>query len=93
LKTASEVFADRTYQDDGSLTPRSQPNALIEDELEAIRQVLQMVHEGTVTTVSGKKIPIVADTICVHSDGKHAVAFARSIHQALQQKNIATTAI
>ena len=93
LKTASEVFADRTYQDDGSLTPRSHPNALIEDEGVALRQVLQMVHEGTVTAVSGKRIPIVADTICIHSDGRQAVAFARSIHQALQQTNIATKAI
>jgi UPF0271 protein len=93
LKTASEVFADRTYQDDGSLTPRTEANALIEDEGHAVRQVLQMVQEGTVKTVSGKIIPIVADTVCLHSDGKHALSFARSIHQALQQKNIATTAL
>ena len=54
LKTASEVFADRTYQDDGSLTPRSQPNALIEDTDKAVQQVLQMIKEGTVTTVFRK---------------------------------------
>ena len=80
LKTASEVFADRSYQDDGSLTPRSQPNALIEEEEKAVGQVLQMINEGTVTTVSGKKIPIIAQTICIHSDGIHAVEFARAIH-------------
>lgn len=85
LKTASEVFADRTYQDDGSLTPRSQPNALIEDEEKCIQQVLQMVKEGTVTTVSGQRIPIVAETICIHGDGKHAVRFAKKIHQALKE--------
>lgn len=83
LKTASEVFADRTYQDDGSLTPRSQPNALIEDEEQSIQQVLQMVKEKTVTSVSGKKVPIVVDTICIHGDGKHAVRFAKKIHEAL----------
>lgn len=85
LATASEVFADRTYQDDGSLTPRSQPNALIEDEEQCIRQVWQMIQQGTVTTTSGKIIPIVAGTICIHSDGKHAVSFAQKIHDALKQ--------
>ena len=86
LKVANEVFADRTYQDDGSLTPRSQPNALIEDEEQCIRQVLQMINEGTVTTTSGKIIPIVADTICIHGDGKHAVSFAKKIHEALKER-------
>ena len=83
LKTASEVFADRSYQDDGSLTPRSQQNALIEDVQKAVDQVLQMLNEGTVTAVSGKTIPIVAQTICIHSDGIHAVEFARAIHDAI----------
>lgn len=85
LTTASEVFADRTYQDDGSLTPRSLPNALIEDANKAVRQVLQMINEGTVTTVSGKIIPLVAETICIHGDGKHAVEFAKAIYAALPQ--------
>lgn len=84
LQTASEVFADRTYQDDGSLTPRSQPNALIEDTNKAVQQVLQMTKEGTVTTVSGKIISIVAETICIHGDGKHAVEFAKAIHNAIR---------
>lgn len=84
LKTASEVFADRTYQDDGSLTPRSQSNALIEDEQQCIQQVLQMVKQRTVTAVSGNTIPIVAETICIHGDGRHAVSFAKKIHQALK---------
>lgn len=85
LKTASEVFADRTYQDDGSLTPRSQPGAMIEDTDKAVAQVIQMIKEGTVTTISGKKIPIVAGTICIHGDGKHAVEFARAIHKAVKE--------
>ena len=85
LKTASEVFADRTYQDDGSLTPRSQPNALIENTEEMIQQVLMMAKEGKVKTVSGKEIPIVADTICVHGDGKHAVEFAKAIYTSLNK--------
>lgn len=86
IKTASEVFADRTYQDDGSLTPRSQPNALIEETGKVITQVLQMINEGTVTTQSGKVIPIVAETICIHGDGKQAVAFSKAIHTAIKQR-------
>jgi len=82
LKAFHEAFADRTYQDDGSLTPRSRPGALIEDVGEAISQVLQMINERTVTTVTGKVIPIVAQTICIHGDGKHAVEFAKAVHKA-----------
>lgn len=86
LKTASEVFADRTYRDDGSLTPRSQPHAVIENVDKAVQQVNQMIKEGTVTTLSGKKIPVVAETICIHGDGKQAVKFAQAIHDALQKR-------
>ncbi len=84
LKTANEVFADRTYLDDGSLTPRSQPNALIEDETKAVQQALQMIMQQTVTTTSGKTITINADTICIHGDGANAVAFVKAISTALK---------
>jgi UPF0271 protein len=90
LKTTSEVFADRSYQDDGSLTPRNREGALITEEEKSIRQVLQMLN-GTVTTVSGKIIPIEAETICLHSDGVHALAFAKRIHQALQDHHLAAS--
>jgi 5-oxoprolinase (ATP-hydrolysing) subunit A len=79
LKTMSEVFADRTYQDDGSLTPRSVDNAMIVDADKGLQQVWQMVTTGTVQTISGKTIPIVAETVCIHGDGKHAVAFAQKL--------------
>jgi UPF0271 protein len=85
LKASNEVFADRTYQEDGSLTPRSQPRALIEDAEAAVMQVVQIIREGTVQTVSGKIIPIVGETICIHGDGKHAVEFAKSIHNVLAE--------
>jgi 5-oxoprolinase (ATP-hydrolysing) subunit A len=88
LTTASEVFADRTYQDDGSLTPRTHPNALIENDETAIRQVMQMLREGTVTSVGNKQVPIVAETICLHGDGSHARSFAQLIHHTLQQQHI-----
>jgi UPF0271 protein len=88
LKTASEVFADRTYQEDGSLTPRSLPGALIENADTAVKQALQMIKEKTVTATTGKKIPIIADTICIHGDGKHAAAFAQQIHEAIMKEGI-----
>jgi 5-oxoprolinase (ATP-hydrolysing) subunit A len=93
LRIASEVFADRTYQDNGKLTPRSQPNALIEDEEASLQQVLQMIEQQTVTTVSGKTIAIKADTICLHGDGKHAAEFAEHIHRSLKQKRIDIKAV
>jgi UPF0271 protein len=83
LKTWSEVFADRTYQDNGSLTPRSQANAMIEEEQKAVDQVLQMVRKGTVTTVSGNEVPIVVETVCIHGDGKQAVQFAKTLYTKL----------
>lgn len=80
LRAANEVFADRTYQDDGSLTPRIKKGSLIEDPEEASRQALQMIKEKKVTTLTGKSIPITSDTICIHGDGKNAVTFAKTIH-------------
>ena len=88
LKTANEVFADRTYTDEGSLTPRSQPNALIESIDEAVQQAMQMINEQTVTSTSGKIIPVVADTICLHGDGKHALAFCNAIIQSIKTNKI-----
>ncbi len=88
LKTASEVFADRTYLDDGSLTPRFQPNALIEDESKAVEQALQMITQQTVTSTTGKNISLIADTICIHGDGANAIAFAKAISLALKQNHI-----
>ena len=93
LRTASEVFADRSYTDTGSLTPRSQSNALLNTDEEAISQVLQMIEQKKVSSVSGKEVPIIAETICIHGDGAHAVSFAKKIHHTLQQKNIGIQSI
>jgi UPF0271 protein len=93
LRTASEVFADRTYQDDGTLTPRSQANALVEDTAKSVIQVLQMIKDGTVTSTNGHKVSITADTLCIHGDGKNATALARVINQSLKQNNIDIKAI
>lgn len=88
LATASEVFADRTYQSDGSLTPRSQPNALIGNEEDAIAQVLMMVKQQQVVAVSGEAVTLKADTLCIHGDGAHAVDFAKTINQRLKNEGI-----
>jgi len=88
LSTASEVFADRTYQQDGSLTPRSQPNAMITDEEESISQVLRMIKEGVVRAQNGQDISVRADTVCVHGDGMKALAFADKIHHTFELQGI-----
>ena len=78
-----EAFADRTYQPDGSLTLRTLPNALIEEETKAIEQVMQIVKNKTVTCANGEIILLKADTICIHGDGKHAIQFAEALHSKL----------
>ncbi|MED1944188.1 MULTISPECIES: LamB/YcsF family protein [Brevibacillus] len=92
LATAHEVFADRTYQQDGTLTPRSQPNALITDQQQSIQQVIRMISEGRVLTQQGVNIPMRADSICIHGDGAHALEFAQSIREALLEAGITISA-
>lgn len=93
LVVASEVFADRTYQDDGSLTPRSRPDALIENGVRATAQALRMIREGKVSTTSGSEIVVQADTICLHGDGAHAVEFARGLREALAGAGVEVAAV
>lgn len=88
LRTASEVFADRTYRPDGSLTPRSESNALIHETEAAVAQVLQMIKSHKVTATDGTTIPIIADTVCIHGDGENALEFARTIRQKLVENGI-----
>lgn len=93
LKTASEVFADRSYQDDGSLTPRAQKGAMLVDAVSVANQVEQIVRHSNVTALSGKVLSLQADTICIHGDGPHAVSFAKAIYERLKQQNIDIKAI
>jgi UPF0271 protein len=88
LRTAHEVFADRTYQSNGTLTPRRQPDALITNADAAIAQVLRMVQGGWVRTQQGPEVAIRADTVCLHGDGAHALVFARQLRTALAQANV-----
>lgn len=91
LGIISEVFADRHYLADGSLVPRSRADALVDNDEEAISQVLQMVLQGSVPTVDGQNIAIQADSICLHGDGEHAISFAEKIRKALTEKQIHLT--
>ena len=88
LPVAYEVFADRTYQDDATLTPRSQADAMIEDPDLSIAQVKGMVVGGYVTSQNGKRVPVRADTLCIHGDQPGAATFARRIREALTQDGI-----
>ena len=88
LVFVSEVFADRTYQPDGSLTPRTAPDALIDHPETMVRQVLMMVRECKVRASGGIDVPIAADTICLHGDGDHAVEFAARIRAELERNGI-----
>lgn len=91
LGIISEVFADRHYLADGSLVPRSRADALVDNDEEAISQVLQMVLQGSVPTVDGQDVAIQADSICLHGDGEHAISFAEKIRKALTEKQIHLT--
>lgn len=91
LGTASEVFSDRTYQNDGSLTPRSEPNALITHTDQALTHVLDMIKYGCVRSTDGIMIKIRAETVCIHGDGKQAVEIARAINEKLTESGIHIT--
>jgi len=88
LRVAREVFADRTYQPDGSLTPRSQPGAVIGDANAVVAQVRQVVRDGLVTATDGTKVPLTADTVCLHGDGPNAVFFANRLKTELKKAMI-----
>lgn len=83
LRVACEVFGDRRYNEDGSLVSRRLPGAVLEDEAVAVAQVRQMVLEGSLTAVTGKTIPVKADTICVHGDNSHVVALVSRIRERM----------
>jgi UPF0271 protein len=93
LRVAFEVYADRSYQDDATLTPRSQPHAMIEDVDQSIAQVMRMVVNGHVIAHSGKTVPIAADTLCIHGDQPGAALFAKRIRAALDADGIAVRTI
>jgi UPF0271 protein len=90
LQTRQEVFADRHYQQNGTLVPRSQPDAMIEREEQAIEQTLNMILQRKVLSREGVWVAVQADTVCLHGDGEHALAFARQLrhHFSLHQISV-----
>ncbi len=88
LRVASEVFADRALNPDGSLVPRNQPGAVIRDTKKVIAASLKMVTEGKATAINGREIPLRADTICLHGDTEGAVALARNLREAMEAAGV-----
>ena len=88
LKTAAEVFADRAYEEDGSLVARTKPGAVITNEDEVIERVIRMIKSGCVKSITGKEIPIQVDSICVHGDNPKALNFVKMIRERLLSENI-----
>ena len=92
IAVAGEVFADRGYSDDGTLAPRDKPGGMIEDAAQSVKQALAMVEEGYVTSLSGKRVPVAADTMCLHGDQPGAASFAKALRKAFSERNISVAA-
>jgi len=88
IKYAIEFFADRNYNPDGTLVPRSAANAVIHDEDEACRRILKMVKEGKVVAVDGSEVEVKAKTVCIHGDNPKAVDFANKLSQLFKENGI-----
>ncbi len=89
LPYAAEVFADRAYEDDGTLVARTKPGAMIKDEAEAVSRVVGMIKKHSVTSINGNEIEICPDSVCVHGDSEKALIFVEKIRDTLQKEGIA----
>ncbi|MEM0673090.1 5-oxoprolinase subunit PxpA [Dickeya oryzae] len=92
LKCRQEVFADRSYQADGSLVPRDQPSAVISSDELALAQTLEMVQRQRVRAQDGSWVSVQAETVCLHGDNAHALVFARRLRESFTQYGIQVTA-
>ena len=88
LLVAEEGFADRTYQPDGTLTPRTSPGAVITDPGEAARRAVRMVKEGEIAAADGSELTLHIDTVCIHGDEPQAPTFAKMLRQTLERNGI-----
>lgn len=86
VPVVEEAFADRSYQADGTLTPRGTAGAMIEDEAQAVQQAIRMVEHGTVATAAGGSFRLCPGTICLHGDQPGALRFAKALRAALQHQ-------
>ena len=92
VRAIGEAFADRGYQDDGTLAPRNVPGGMIEDENKSVAQALALVKEGYVMSLSGRRVPVAPGTLCLHGDQPGAVAFAKALRAAFQAHGIEVSA-
>ena len=92
LGVVQEVFADRAYEDNGTLRPRSLTGAMIEDETFAVARVIEMVQHGQVQSYAGKPITVSAGTVCLHGDQPGALKFATTLRQACTKHGITVAA-
>ena len=88
LRVAREIFADRALSADGTLVSRSQPGSVIHDTQEVVERSLRMVTEGKATAITGEKIEVQADSLCLHGDTPGAVEMAKSVKQELRAAGV-----
>lgn len=88
LRVCCEVFADRAYEEDGSLVDRKKTGSVLTDEELVIDRVIRMIKEHKVTTITGKDIPIHADSVCVHGDGEKALMFVQKLRESFKKEDI-----
>ena len=90
LRYASEVFADRAYEADGTLRARTLEGSMITDESEAISRVIRMIKEGRVRAYTGEDVEIEAHSVCVHGDSAKALDFVKALNRAFAENDIRT---
>jgi len=88
VRAIAEVFADRGYEDDGTLAPRDAPGGMIEEASKSVAQALRMVEEGVVVSRHGTRVAVAADTLCLHGDQPGAVVFAKALRQAFVDRGL-----
>ncbi len=88
LTVVREIYADRAYAEDGQLVPRNRPGAVITDAAAVAERTRRMVEDGALLTLSGRRIPVAIDTVCVHGDDPHAVATAQAVRGVLQAAGV-----
>jgi len=88
VRVAREVFADRAFNADGTLVPRTQPGAVLHDASAVVERSLQLVTEGTVTAITGEQLRLEADTICLHGDTPGAVELAAALRAAFERAGV-----
>ena len=88
VRAVGEAFADRGYEDDGTLAARNRPGGLVEEASKAVAQALAMIEQGEVTSLQGKRVPVAPGTLCLHGDQPGAAAFAKALREAFQSRAI-----